>query len=118
MNKIFAFITLLSLSNLSFSDDEFLYFIAGNHASTETLLQSIESFDSEWAKQIGAYISTINLDIKYQKLSEDYKKCVYLSVNNHDSKKLDIAAFFSNTQKECDPYILKLREHIKTLIKK
>lgn len=118
MSKIITFLCFIIISHSSFSEDKFIYFMAGQHASTESFLQAIQSFDPAWAEQIGSYMKIISLDTKYKKLNERYQLCVYTAVNHHDLKTLNIVSFFANIKTKCDPHLLELQQYIQKLIKK
>ena len=116
--RIIAVILCASSFDVFAKDKSFPYFIAGNYASSEVFLSSIESFDEKWGKQIGAYLQTINLDPIYQNLMQDYKKCIFIIIKDDESVDINIDDFFKKSQSKCQQKIIKIQNHIKLITKK
>lgn len=113
---IFIFFASLANSSNNEQDPNFKYFISGDFASSQTILNSLESFDPNWAKQIGSILNTLNLDPKYVELNEKYKNCIF-DIMKNDKNELNIERFFKNSQK-CVSYLEEINIHVKKLLKK
>lgn len=118
MLQTFRILFFLIISFPSLSDESsnsLKSFIAGDYASMQSILHSIDAFDSTWGEQIGNTLNTLNLDKKYQNLNQTYKSCV-LSISMSPTK-LTPEEFIFKTTIECEKHMINLKEHIKRISK-
>lgn len=121
IKKIILILILNLISNFSFAnennpnitiDNKNIVFLTSKIAHNKVLIESIHSFDEKWASQISTFFQTIYLDQSFLELNEKYDQCVLNNINVSD-----INSTLKEMEKNCDLYILKIKERINNISK-
>lgn len=121
MKKLFMMIKTFFLLFLCF----FSSFLYANNENNETLfyiskithnkllIETIHSFDENWASQISTFFETIYLDEKFSDLTNKYDRCIL-----ENTKREDIENSLNNISLNCDFLINEIKTHIKEISKR
>lgn len=115
MSKTFFLLFLCFFSSFLYANNknnETLFYIS-KITHNKLLIETIHSFDENWASQISTFFETIYLDEKFSDLTNKYDRCILENTN-----KEDIENSLNNISLNCDFLINEIKTHIKEISKR